>query len=151
MIIHLMTVAPQKTEELPDQTIPACTIVSNLTFFFSLQLKSLVSEQNNHQNQGIRLTCHGHSLTSTSWPPTILVDLWAIPQVQSPAGLVFNHYQTGLYLSLKRRDRGKGKEEGGLLSLFSGQDVDFDRDGQSGQDMSGQIGQHLSGQSGQHI
>merc|ERR1719350_1569711 len=46
----LMTVAPQKTEELPDQTIPAC---------------------------------HGHSLTSTSWPPTILVDLWAIPQVQS--------------------------------------------------------------------
>merc|ERR1719350_632181 len=47
----LMTVAPQKTEELPDQTIPAC---------------------------------HGHSLTSTSWPPTILVDLWAMPQVQSP-------------------------------------------------------------------
>merc|ERR1719350_2217420 len=50
----LMTVAPQKTEELPDQTIPAC---------------------------------HGHSLTSTSWPPTILVDLWAIPQVQSPVPL----------------------------------------------------------------
>merc|ERR1719458_323243 len=49
-----MTVAPQKTEELPDQTIPAC---------------------------------HGHSLTSTSWPPTILVDLWAIPQVQSPVPL----------------------------------------------------------------
>merc|ERR1712110_110059 len=50
-----MTVAPQKTEELPDQTIPAC---------------------------------HGHSLTSTSWPPTILVDLWAIPQVQSPVPLL---------------------------------------------------------------
>ena len=32
IIIYLMTVAPQKTEELPDQTIPACTIVSNFTF-----------------------------------------------------------------------------------------------------------------------
>merc|ERR1719376_327743 len=46
----LMTVAPQKTEELPLQTMP---------------------------------TCHGHSLTSVSWPPTILVFLWARPQVQS--------------------------------------------------------------------
>merc|ERR1711936_251286 len=27
--------------------------------------------------------CHGHSLTSTSWPPTILVALWARPQMQS--------------------------------------------------------------------
>ena len=102
MIIHLITVAPQKTEELPDQTIPACTIVSNLTFFFFQQFKSLVSEQNNHQNQGIRSTCHGHSLTSTSWPPTILVDLLAIPHVQSLAGLVFNHYQTGIGRARKK-------------------------------------------------
>ena len=47
---------------------------------------------------------------------------------------------------MKRRDRGKGKEERGLLSLFSGQDVDFDQSGQRGQYLSGQSGQHLSGQ-----
>ena len=62
---------------------------------------------------------------------------------------------------MKRRDRGKGKEEGGLLSLFSGQDVDFDPNGQSGQHLSGQSGQltqwsdqwdqHVSDQSGQLI
>ena len=50
MILHLMTVAPQKTEELPDQTIPALKIVSNFTFlnFFLSnfqQLESLVSEE----------------------------------------------------------------------------------------------------------
>ena len=29
-------------------------------------------------------TCHGHSLTSVSTPPTILVLLWANPHLQSP-------------------------------------------------------------------
>ena len=28
-------------------------------------------------------TCQGHSLTSTSWPPTILAPRWARPQMQS--------------------------------------------------------------------
>ena len=67
----------------------------------------------------MRLTCHGHSLTSVSWPPTILVALWARPQVQSddPVGWTLNHQQTGNHSEGGREE--KEKKKGGRAFVVS--------------------------------